>query len=70
MDEKINYLSTQQIEDCPRYPFSMGQIRNFLLNRHKNGLSKAVRRIGKRLYIRQDLFDDWIEAQGNHGGKK
>lgn len=63
MDEEIKYLSTQQIEDCPRYPFSRGQIRHFLLNRHKNGLTKAVRHIGKRLYLRQDLFDQWIEEQ-------
>lgn len=63
MDEMITYLSAQQIEDSSCYPFSMGQIRHFLLNRHKNGLKKAVRRIGKRLYLRQDLFDQWIEEQ-------
>lgn len=70
MDEMIKYLSTRQIVDSNRYPFSMGQIRHFLLNRHKNGLSKAVRHIGKRLYIRQDMFDEWIETQGNRGGQK
>jgi hypothetical protein len=63
MDETIKYLSTQQIEESPSYPFTRGQIRHFLLNRHKNGLKKAVRRIGKRLYIRQDLFEQWIEEQ-------
>ena len=62
MDEMIKYLSAQQIEDSLFYPFSMGQIRHFLLNRHKNGLNKAVRRIGKRLYLRQDLFEEWIEG--------
>jgi len=63
MDEKIKYLSTQQLEETSCYPFTMGQIRYFLLNRHKNGLKKAVRRVGKRLYIRQDLFEKWIEEQ-------
>lgn len=63
MDETIKYLSTQQIQENPCYPFTMGQIRHFLLNRHKNGLKNAVRRIGKRLYIRQDLFEQWIEEQ-------
>lgn len=63
MDEMIKYLSAQQIEESSRYPFSMGQIRHFLLNRHKNGLKKAVVRIGKRLYFRQDLFEQWIEEQ-------
>lgn len=64
MDIQIVYLSSQQIIDNPRYPFTMGQLRHFLLNRHKNGLEKAVRHIGKRLYFRQDLFDQWIEEQG------
>lgn len=70
MDDQIVYLSTQQIVDNPRYPFSAGQIRHYLLKRHKNGLEKAIRRIGKRLYIRQDLFDQWIEEQAAHGGKR
>lgn len=63
MEEVVKYLSTQQIAENSCYPFTMGQIRHFLLNRHKNGLKQAVRRIGKRLYIRQDLFELWIEKQ-------
>lgn len=70
MDEQNVYLAAQQIVENPRYPFSMGQLRHFLLKRHKNGLNKAVRCIGKRLYLRQDLFDQWIEEQANHGGKR
>lgn len=57
------YWSPQQIVTSEKYPFSMGQIRHFLLFRHKNGLSTAVRKIGKRLMIRIDLFDKWIEEQ-------
>ena len=63
----LEYLSTAQIVECGRYPFSLGQIRHFLLMRHKNGLDTAIRKIGKRLYIRRDLFDQWIEEQ--HEGK-
>lgn len=62
------YLSSQQIVEDARYPFTMGQLRHYLLKRHKNGLEKAVRRVGKRLYLRQDLFDQWIENQANRGG--
>lgn len=69
MDDQIAYLAAQQIVDNPRYPFTMGQLRHFLLLRHKNGLAKAVRRIGKRLYLRQDLFDQWIEEQTTRGGQ-
>jgi hypothetical protein len=64
------YRSPQQIVDSAKYPFTMGQLRHYLLKRHKNGLDKAVRCIGKRLYLRQDLFDQWIEEQANHGGKR
>lgn len=70
MDQQNVYLSAQQIVDNPRYPFTMGQIRHFLLKRHKNSLEEAVRYIGKRLYFRQDLFDQWIENQNGKGGRK
>lgn len=61
------YLSTSQAVECGQYPFSLGQIRHFLLMRHKNGLQKAVRKIGKRLYLRRDLFEAWIEEQKEGG---
>ena len=64
------YLSSQQIVEDARYPFTMGQLRHYLLKRHKNGLEKAVRRVGKRLYLRQDLFDQWIESQAKRGGAR
>lgn len=69
MDSATMYQSIRQIENNPRYPFTIGQIKHFLLNRHKNGLQMAVRKIGKRLYLRQDLFEQWIETQGKQGGK-
>jgi len=46
-----------------RYPFTKGQIRKFLSNRDKNGFSNCVRKIGKRLYFRVDLLDEWIEER-------
>lgn len=61
----VEYRSPQQIIDDAKYPFTMGQLRHYLLKRHKNGLEKAVRKIGKRLYIRKDLFNKWIEEQSN-----
>ena len=66
--EDIQYLTAKQIVECKRYPFTMGQMRFFLLLRHRNGLSKAVKKIGKRLYLRRDLFDSWIDDQGSKGG--
>lgn len=65
--EYNEYLSTKQIAENDSYPFSMGQIRHYLLKRHCNGLEAAVRKIGKRLYIRRDLFERWIEGQSSRG---
>jgi hypothetical protein len=59
-----DYWSPKQVVSSQHYSFSMGQLRYFLLYRHKNGLEKAVRKIGKRLLIRTDLFEKWIELQG------
>jgi len=61
------YWSPQQIVSSGKYPFTMGQVRHLLLYRHRNGLQDAVRKIGKRLVLRVDLFNDWIESKGgNH----
>lgn len=61
----FEYWSPRQIVDSGKYPFSMGQVRHLLLHRHRNGLQIAVRKIGKRLVFRVDLFDRWIESQGS-----
>ena len=58
----FEYWSPRQIVDSGKFPFSMGQIRHLLLHRHRNGLQEAVRKVGKRLLLRVDLFDQWIEA--------
>jgi len=63
MSDEIKYLSAQQIVDSDSYPFTMGQMRHYLMFRHKNGLASAVRKIGKRLFLRVDLFNAWIEKQ-------
>lgn len=57
------YWSLQQIISSGKYPFTIGQIRHLLLYRHRNGLKSAVRKVGKRLLLRIDLFDQWIEEQ-------
>jgi hypothetical protein len=68
MDSHV-YWSPQQIISSGKYPFTIGQIRHLLLYRHRNGLQKAIRKIGKRLLFRLDLFEQWIEEQkeGRHG---
>lgn len=65
--DKFEYATKKQIVDNPKYPFTMGQLSHYMLHRHKNGLEVAVRKIGKRLFVRMDLFDAWIEKQAREG---
>lgn len=62
------YWSPKQIASSKKYPFTLGQMRHYLGKRHRNELNRAVRKIGKRLYLRLDLFDQWIESQSAKGG--
>jgi len=57
----MEYLNVKELIN--KYPFTMGQIRMFLIDRKTNGFSKCVRKIGRRIYIRVDLFEEWIESQ-------
>jgi len=67
----FEYWSPRQIVDSGKYPFTMGQMRHLLLYRHRNGLQSAVRKIGKRLALRIDQLDQWIESQSsNHQSPK
>jgi hypothetical protein len=63
------YLTIKQIANSDLYPFTLGQMRHYLIMRHRNGLEAAIRKIGKRLYLRKDLFDQWIESQATRGGQ-
>lgn len=64
----IEYWSLQRIVSSGRYPFTIGQMRHFLLYRHRNGLQDAVWKIGKRLVFRLDLFNAWIDSKGLPNG--
>lgn len=46
-------------------PFTEHQLRWWLFNRDRNGLADAgaVVRLGRRIYIDVNRFDQWIEAQ-------
>lgn len=60
-EDKETYFDSKQIAESANYPFTLGQMRHYLMMRHRNGLEKAIRKIGKRLYFRKDLFNEWIE---------
>jgi hypothetical protein len=54
---------TQLAERLPT--FSIWQLREFLKNREQNGLSRYVRKVGKRLYIREGGFNEWLSQQSD-----
>lgn len=55
------YLTHEQIVESGKYPFTMGQMRHLLLHRKENGLVVAAMKIGKRMVIRTDLFEKWMD---------
>jgi len=58
--KELEYLNLKQITE--KYPFTKAQLDYHVRKRQKNGLDKAVRKICRRLYIRTDLFEEWIES--------
>lgn len=58
----MKYLTPLDIVSLPEYPFTLSFIRKALLRRDKNGLDKACRKIGGRLFIHKEEFDEWVES--------
>ena len=58
----FKYLSVKDLVETDSCPFTYGQLRGLLLRRNENGLVSATHKIGKRLYIRDDLFAEWMES--------
>ncbi len=63
------YLTTKQVAESHRYPFTEGQLRALLIKRDQNGVLEIIRKIGKRVYWRSDLLDRWIESHGPEGDR-
>lgn len=42
------------------YP-KLGGLRALIFNEHINGFDKVVRRIGRRVLIKEDAFFQWVE---------
>jgi hypothetical protein len=60
-EDEPRYLSLKGV--MANYPFTEGQLRDFIFRKDKLGLDKVLRKIGRRWYFRADLLDDWIEQQ-------
>jgi hypothetical protein len=58
-----SYCTIKQIANDPTFCFSVPMLRYYILHAHKNGLAPALRRIGRKILIRRDLFVEWLEKQ-------
>lgn len=58
-----NYLDVKQMSE--RYPaFSPASFRYMIFHAKKTGLEKAIIRLGRKVLIKPEIFEDWLENQG------
>ena len=60
---KPEYVTVKQLAEDPTLCFTEPMLRYYILHRHKNGLAKAIRHIGRKCVLRKDIFIQWIEEQ-------
>lgn len=68
MEEKSienRYMTVKQIAEDPGFCFTTPMLRYYILHAHSNRLTPALRRIGRKILIRRDLFINWLEKQSN-----
>ncbi len=57
-----NYLTVKQM--AQRHPaFSEASLRYHIFNETKNGIDKAIKRVGRKILINEELFFVWLEGQ-------
>jgi hypothetical protein len=45
-----------------KYPtFTKGTLRAYIFNADSNGFKEVIRRIGARVYIKENAFFNWVE---------
>lgn len=55
------------INDWPQYhPWpSISGLRYFIFHANTNGFHKVIRRVGRRVLIKESAFFDWVDEQNN-----
>jgi len=61
--DKYKWVTVRQLVEL--YPFGVSGIRYWLFHSKTNGLEKCVRRIGSKILINTDQFDEWIDGHKN-----
>lgn len=55
-----NYFTVKQF--AVKFPFvSQSSLRWMIFNAEKNGFSKVIKRIGAKILINANLFEDWLK---------
>ena len=58
-----NLRTVRQIAEA-NPAFSEASLRWLIFNAKKNGLNRAIIRVGRRVLIDETLFDEWLGEQG------
>ena len=62
IEPRSDYYTPRQLAE--RLDFiTFGQLQWLLFQRKENGLSSAVRKIGRRIVISESAFLEWLDAQ-------
>jgi len=62
-ETKLNDQLYYSVPDfCKRQGLSHGAIRHILFYRRTNGFQKCVRKIGRKLMIKESDYIDWVES--------
>ena len=61
-----NYFTVKQFAE--KFPFvSQSSLRWMIFNAEKNGFNKVIKRIGAKILINADLFEDWLKEINGDG---
>lgn len=56
-----NYLTIKMMAE--KYPaFSESSLRYHVFHEKTNGLYKAIKRVGRKILINENLFFEWVES--------
>ncbi len=65
--QQTTYLTVKQLSE--KYPaFPQGGVRSWIFS-DKNGFSKCIRRVGKKILISESSFLHWLEGQSLQASK-
>ena len=47
---------------CERQNLSEGAVRSWIFFSEQNGFKKCIRRVGRRIYVLEEKFFEWMEG--------